>query len=63
MTFKQIICRHKYDDRNLMCKHDKVRGVFVFRNKCVKCGLESLEEINDYFLYIAAKSERAERND
>lgn len=63
MTSMQVLCKHKYDDRNFMCKHDKVRGVFVFQNKCVKCGLEFSEEITDYALYIAAKSERAERND
>lgn len=57
MEIKQLICRHKYADRNLMCEHDKARGVFVFRNFCVKCGYESLHEIDEYALYIAAKAD------
>ena len=57
MTLKQRLCRHEYADKDLTCKHDKARDVFVFRNRCVKCGLESLHEINEYALYLAAKAD------
>ena len=57
MKIKQLICRHEYADKNLTCKHDKERGVFVFRNHCVKCGYEFLHEIDESALYLAAKAE------
>ena len=57
MKIKQLLCHHKYADKDLMCKHDNERGVYVFRNSCVKCGYETLHEIDEYALYLAAKAD------
>lgn len=36
---------HKYDSINLIVTEDLHRNLFVFRNRCVKCGKEYAVEI------------------
>ena len=36
---------HKYDSKNLIMTEDLPRNLFVFHNRCVKCGKEYAVEI------------------
>lgn len=29
---------HEYDESNLECRENKSKGVFEYKNKCVRCG-------------------------
>lgn len=38
---ENIMCflgMHEYDESNLECRENKSKGVFEYKNKCVRCG-------------------------
>lgn len=55
MNIKQLLCRHRYADKNLQTEIKN--GICIFRNKCIKCGKEYTVEIPEKNLinYIEPK--------
>lgn len=49
MKLRQLLCRHRYADKNLKCEIKD--GICVFANQCVKCGKEYRAEIPEKNLY------------
>lgn len=56
MKLRQLLCKHRYADKNLKCEIKN--GICVFTNKCVKCEKEYRAEIPEKNLYQKHK-ERA----
>lgn len=45
---ENIMCflgMHEYDESKLECRENKIKGVFEYKNKCVRCGKPFYTEV------------------